>query len=279
MDAPGRSRTIRVLSQVEEGEMLRTVTALAVSVFMLIGCAAAAPTSTPTAQPTTAPTLAPTSPPTAAPTLAPTATPSPGPTAAPTAAPTPPPAADISTFNGTPGTFQWSGFQVVTVNIDSGWSFAGTEQDYFALIRGAGPTSTGGLTVNTFPGTAYSDACTGPGTETKGDSSVQAFFDLLSAAKGITVSNAQPVTISGFQGMSADIATKSCAGSGRIWLWQTPISGDFHLNTGESAKIWAVDNGGTTVVITAEGFHGDADLSEMLPSVEAMISTMVIAGP
>jgi hypothetical protein len=189
------------------------------------------------------------------------------------------PAADISTFTGAPGTFTWNGFQVVTVTIGQGWQSGGTADDYFALIRGSGETATGAVTVNMFGGTTYGDPCSGPGTESKGGSqSVQTLLDYLASIKALVVSTPEPVTIDGLAGESATISTtaKGCA-NGRIWLWQTPVSGDFHLVNGESAEIWAVDNAGTTLVVFAEAFHSEADLNAMLPAVDDIISSMTIA--
>src|SRR5262245_11056181 len=145
---------------------IRFTAPVAVALAAALLVAACNGTATPaTQQPTVAPpasAAATAAPPTTAPTLAPTATPeatlAPTPTAVATAT-AQAEAIDLGNFDGTAGRYAYSGFMNVEMDVDDGWGQADVADGYFDLVRGTPDAFTGGLTVNSFDGTVYSDAC------------------------------------------------------------------------------------------------------------------------
>jgi hypothetical protein len=181
----------------------------------------------------------------------------------------------VADFDGTPGTYSYDGFHSFTFDIGEGWHGAIVNEGYFELDHGTADDETGWFTTNQFDGTIYTDACDGDGSTTDlGDRTPTTFFAHLSDIDELDVSDPELVNVASFDGLTATVTPNGC--DVPILLWQTPTAGDFHLVNGEAAKIWAVDVGGDTVILTAEGITGQEDLDAMLPAVEAVIESMHI---
>lgn len=173
-----------------------------------------------------------------------------------------------STSTGVTITFTLSG---------EGWSGAEdtTPGDGFALFTTA-VTAAHGISVFTYSGEVFSDVCSPENVETIGSTAAD-FVAFLAAVEGVQAEEPVETTAGGLPAIRLDLTTDSpCTNPDRMWLWELPVHGDFHLNDGEQVRIYAIDAGNVTLAIVIEAFR-DSDYDLLLQKADEVIATMVIS--
>ena len=136
-----------------------------------------------------------------------------------------------------------------------------------------------GVSVASYSGEIFTDACSSEATSTIGASPAD-FMTFLAARTGVTASDPVEVEVGGRPALQVDLTTEidaacEATGGGRIWLWVLPVVGDFHFNDAETARVIAVDGGSATVIIVIEAFP-DADYDHLLDHAMEVVESMVI---
>lgn len=136
-----------------------------------------------------------------------------------------------------------------------------------------------GVSVVSYSGEIFTDACSSEATSTIGATPAD-FMTFLAARTGVTASDPVEVEVGGRPALQVDLTTEidaacEATGGGRIWLWALPVVGDFHFNDAETARVIAVDGGSATVIIVIEAFP-DADYDHLLDHAMEVVESMVI---
>ena len=178
-----------------------------------------------------------------APTAKPTAKPTARPTAKPTAKPTPKPASPIcEPFLGLAcsldaGRYRSSSFEPpLEFTVGKGWSTANSARDELELAR-----DTGSLT--------YASAVTDLGTRGRGrgdaPTTARGLVDAFAATDGVTAKKPLAVHIGGHDGWSVDLTTTDR----RVDLFRTSDGSTYRLDPGRTARLVALDIGGSTPLV------------------------------
>jgi len=215
-------------------------------------------------------TLAPASPTTAPPTTAVTTT-------APTGTPAP-----TSAGCPAPGVFPTGEFPAcsysapvagltATFNITGpGWGGDLFADGFDVGYQGAG------FTVTHFDGSVFSDPCSSTSTTTKVDRSPAGLIAAIQANPKLKAGLPSGTTLAGAAATEIDVTADvvpACAT--RVYLFVLPIVGEFHLDTGESARLIAAEIGGQTIVAVEETFPG-TDQATFLAKVQPIVDSLAI---
>lgn len=164
---------------------------------------------------------------------------------------------------------------------DDGWQ---GQQDLdgagFAIFREDGG-GYAGISVTSFSGEVFAQSCNSFDDVVQIENSTEAFMAWIREREGITASEPADVTVGGRPALQVDVTIElppECTEPPWIWLWSLPVVGDFHLNDGETARLYAVEAveaADTTVLIVVEAFEG-VDWEPFLASAMTILEGMEI---
>ena len=155
-----------------------------------------------------------------------------------------------------------------------GWSGSEDIQgEGFALFNDA-VGGQHGISVVAYDGEVFADVCSGGPKEMIGAAPAD-FIAFLAGVEGVTAEEPVDTTVAEHNAIRLDLTTVSPCPDDRMWLWTFRENRDFHFNDAERVRVYAVDAGGTTVIILIEAFP-EADYAVLLHKAEEVIASMTI---
>lgn len=168
------------------------------------------------------------------------------------------------------GTYQTEALgPAMTFELGDGWQ--GTEgEGLFELFWSETPGYVG---ASTFTGVVSSDPCD-PAVKAEVDPSAEAFDGWLTGLPALEVT-ATPTTFAGIPATRYDVhvAFMACPLMGHLSLW-----GRFGLYPTEALRVFAIDDGGQVILVTAESEQATG-FESFLEVAQPVLDSMVIAGP
>ena len=114
------------------------------------------------------------------------------------------------------------------------------------------------LTVTRFDGEAFVDSCD-PTSLTTVDPGVQRLIEIVAGNPFLSAGPSAPIEVSGYQGLSLDVATPMAQVCPRplLLLWALPVQdGEFVQVPGQQSRFIVLDVEGDIIVIAIESFPG-----------------------
>ena len=169
----------------------------------------------------------------------------------------------------------------VQLELGDGWTAdIGGSQDGMQLVRHGAAVQ--GLSFNGFSGRVYGSPCAGIGASETIEADGAAFMTYLAARDGVSVAGAPtPTTVGGQPALQADLTIglpSACPDEvGDNFIFGIGDESEFHLQPGETARIWVVDGDGDPIIVVLESFTDDG-YAELLPIGDQILASTTISG-